>query len=427
MLVIISDLHFTDGTTSNWAGSKDLFNVNPDAFKLFFAKISNIVARRGTIRKVTVLYNGDIFDPLRTQEWFNINHNDHPWSIPVNREKVHKKCLEILHKIVEHNEEALLWLSGAHNDFNSVWKADSDIERVYIPGNHDRMINLYKPCRELVHQNLLGRRNSRRFNNLYVAQGHQTLAMHGHESDPFNCEYHENGDPNYALVPIGDPMTTMLFVRLGYEAQGLSIPEEAKRGLREVDNVRPALSVIRYVQDVIKDYKIASKVEPMMEKVVSEFEALPFYRQWQKRHDRWNVGYDEADKLQIALRALKLLGASVPAGVLERLAALVRDEACQNWAKRNLERVLGRDMRHCVLGHTHEPLHCPLFVDEDRNMEKHYLNSGTFRATYAQTFDKQSFLRHQRMSFVIIYGPNEFSRGDEIPAYEMWSGLRMHH
>jgi len=219
----------------------------------------------------------------------------------------------------------------------------------------------------------------------------------------------------------------MLFVRLGYEAQGLSIPEEAKRGFREVDNVRPALSVVRYVQDVIKDYKIASKVEPMMEKVVSEFEALPFYRQWQKRHDRWNVGYDEADKLQVALRALKLLGASVPAGVLERLAALVRDEACQNWAKRNLERVLGRDMRHCVLGHTHEPLHCPLFVDEDRNMEKHYLNSGTFRATYAQTFDKQSFLRHQRMSFVIIYGPNEFSRGDEIPAYEMWSGLRMHH
>ena len=46
MLVIISDLHFTDGTTSNWLGDKDLFNIDPKAFKLFFGKISNIIARR---------------------------------------------------------------------------------------------------------------------------------------------------------------------------------------------------------------------------------------------------------------------------------------------------------------------------------------------------------------------------------------------
>ncbi|UCE53458.1 MAG: hypothetical protein JSV31_30165, partial [Desulfobacterales bacterium] len=49
MLVIISDLHFTDGTTSNWIRKKDLFNINPDAFKLLVGKISNIIVRRKSI------------------------------------------------------------------------------------------------------------------------------------------------------------------------------------------------------------------------------------------------------------------------------------------------------------------------------------------------------------------------------------------
>ena len=61
MLVIISDLHLTDGTTSNWSKGKDLFNIPPKAFRLFFSKISNIVERRKNIENVTFIYNGDIF------------------------------------------------------------------------------------------------------------------------------------------------------------------------------------------------------------------------------------------------------------------------------------------------------------------------------------------------------------------------------
>jgi hypothetical protein len=78
------------------------------------------------------------------------------------------------------------------------------------------------------------------------------------------------------------------------------------------------------------------------------------------------------------------------------------------------------------MGHTHEPVHTPLYVDQKRNIQKHYLNTGTFRTTFSQTFDRQNFLRFQRMSFAIIYGPNEFQPHEETPVYELWSGLRMH-
>ena len=96
-------------------------------------------------------------------------------------------------------------------------------------------------------------------------------------------------------------------------------------------------------------------------------------------------------------------------------------------AKRELENRADGKLRYCVFGHTHEPLHVPLYLDRERDLEKHYLNSGTFRTTFTQTFDMQDFLRFQRMSFVVIYGPGEYREDEARPMYELWGGLRMHH
>ena len=432
MLVIISDLHFTDGTTSNWVKGKDTFNIKPGAFKLLLSKISDIIEnKKDLIQKVCFIYNGDIFDPLRSYKWFDADEDEQPWSMPLDKNKLYAKCGKIVKKIIddhEANREALSWLSGKHDEFNEVWKVDSKIDRVYIPGNHDRILNLDPDCRKMVRECLLDQSGSKVFENKYFDPDfHQTLVMHGHESDAFNCEFDKNGNPKYAAVPIGDPMTTMLFASLGYEAEKLRIPKEAKTRFRELDNVRPALSSIHYIKDIIQDFGIGKKVNDMVQDVVRNFEGLPFVEAWLKEHDKWNIGFDEADKLQVALRAIKLLGTAVPAGLLEKLAALVSSESCQELAKRHLERSLGQDIRYCVFGHTHEPIHIPLFVDKNRNIEKHYLNSGTFRITFTRTFDKEDFLRFQRMSFVIIYGPGEFKKGEDSPVYEMWTGLRMRH
>ena len=427
MLVIISDLHFTDGTTSNKAGQKDLFNISPEAFRLFYAKIANIVERRQElIKKVTFVYNGDIFDPLRTYVWFNVPQNQRPWSVPLVSSDVRKTCNQILKSIITHNDEALAWLNGTHPDFENIWQVGQTIRRIYIPGNHDRIINLYEPCRRQVHQNLLNSSASQVFENKFADAKHQTLVMHGHEADAFNCEFDLSGNPQYKAVPIGDPMTTMLFALLGYRANFLPIPKEAKHRFRELDNVRPSLAAIRFIQNIISDFNISNPVASMIRRVVAEFEDLDFYRHWLQSHDRLNIGFDEADKLQLALGAIKLLGASVPSGLLEKLAALVRDDACQQLAQKMLAREAGGNLRYCVMGHTHEPVHTPLYVDQKRNIQKHYLNTGTFRTTFSQTFDRQNFLRFQRMSFAIIYGPNEFQPHEETPVYELWSGLRMH-
>jgi len=273
----------------------------------------------------------------------------------------------------------------------------------------------------------LGKPGKERFDTTYVDGVHKTIVMHGHEADPFNCEYDANGNPRYDAVPIGDPMTTALFAALGYRANYLAIPKEAKNRFREIDNIRPALNGVRYLQDIVNDFNIGGKVESMIQKVAAEFEALAFYQKWHKAHDRWHFGLDEADKLKYALQAIKLLGTSIPGGLLEKVAGIMGVDAGTKLAQRLLSRKPHKNLHHCVMGHTHETNRIPLSVDKTQHVARHYLNSGTFRTTWTQTFDGQSWVRSQRMSFVVIYGPNEFKPDIELPLYEMWSGLRMRH
>jgi hypothetical protein len=435
MLVVISDLHFTDGTTSNRAGGRDLFNVNPGAFRLFLSKIADTIERRRqkpgvAIKEVRFVYDGDIFDPLRTHLWFPINKKERPWSLPLNSAKVGKHAKDILTSILSNgdNAESLAWLSGKHPQFDEIWKVGAAIKRVYVPGNHDRILNLYPECRQLIHEHLLGRPGkTQRFRNTYLDQEHEALVMHGHEADSYNCEYGKNGEPRYDAVPIGDPMTTVLFSHMGRKAQSLAISKEAKERFNDIDNVRPTLSAIRYVQDIVKDYDIGEQVNRMVLDIVKEFKGLEYYREWNRKHDRFGLGYDEADKLQTALRAIEFLGTAVPAGLLEKLASLVGRDVYGQFAYARLKASEGTGLRYCILGHTHEPLHKPLFRQKKGNHEHHYLNTGTFRTTFAQTHDREDFLRLQRLSFVIIYGPREFSAKQKVPVYELWAGLRMHH
>jgi len=430
MLVVISDLHFTDGTTSNWKGQTDQFNVNPKAFQLLFGTVCSLVRRRDTkIDKVTFVYNGDIFDPLRTYEWFAIAEAHRPWAVPLNKRQTCAHSHAILQKIVAHNDEALRWLSGTHADFTKVWEADAEITRVYVPGNHDRLVNLYTPSRKLVRERLLGEPSpaaSAKFANQYSDTRHETVVMHGHEAHAYNCELDANNKPAYEAVPIGDPMTTMLFARLGYEmGEQPGIPAEAVARFRDLDNVRPQLAGLRYVQNIIADFHLGRKTDKLIKGVVDDFEQLPFYGQWRKQHDRW--GSDEADDLQHVLLAIRLLGTYMPAGALERVAAFFTSDSYEKWARKTLQAGSNSNMRYCVLGHTHEPLHVPLCVDRARGVEQHYFNCGTFRTTFSSTFDGQHFSRSQRMAFVVIYGPGEFDKNLDSPAYEMWSGLRLEH
>ena len=71
MLVILSDTHHSDGTTSS--------NPSPESFALLREAIVHR-ARDKRAREVHLLLLGDIFDLVRTDWWFTVAPETRPWN-----------------------------------------------------------------------------------------------------------------------------------------------------------------------------------------------------------------------------------------------------------------------------------------------------------------------------------------------------------
>ena len=84
MIIFISDLHFVDET----AGKQ---NIPTSAFELFLSNIKTHSEKtKNKDKEVKIVFLGDIFDFLRTEEWFKEKEEDRPWGS--NTEKMKKRA-----------------------------------------------------------------------------------------------------------------------------------------------------------------------------------------------------------------------------------------------------------------------------------------------------------------------------------------------
>jgi UDP-2,3-diacylglucosamine pyrophosphatase LpxH len=72
MLVVISDLHFVDGT----AGEQD---VPWQAFENVFLSDIAELADHNNAKEIKLLLLGDVIDLLRTRKWLETDTEDRPW------------------------------------------------------------------------------------------------------------------------------------------------------------------------------------------------------------------------------------------------------------------------------------------------------------------------------------------------------------
>src|SRR5512139_4133268 len=110
MLVIVSDLHLSDGTTG--------MRTPAGAFELFRARLEDMAydasrRRDGTYRPIEsfdILLLGDILDPLSTTRWTDEQKSEpgyaRPWSRPDDPAFV-DKVEKITDKIIQQNAEGL--------------------------------------------------------------------------------------------------------------------------------------------------------------------------------------------------------------------------------------------------------------------------------------------------------------------------------
>jgi UDP-2,3-diacylglucosamine pyrophosphatase LpxH len=361
--------------------------------------------------------------------WLGFPVDERPWG--TNESKVEAHAETIFDAIIGKNRETFDLLKG---NLKKEFNFPCEPERIYVPGNHDRLCNKYPKLRERVREELGITKPADRFDHFYQDVEYGVFARHGHEFDKFNYEgaltYNYE---DYMRVPIGDPITTELVSRLPWQIMQhdeiKNLPQtdqdNLKRNFQEIENVRPFSATVEWLlYQVKKNITLKEAIEDSVDEVIRAFNKLAFVKKWYDHHDKWTDIMDEADKIQFALFLLekfKIFSSEKIMPLIDKFKELFIKDDLMEAAPREYAHLDNR-IRYIVYGHTHDPLQAPIRIVEDpTGIKEHvYLNTGTWRGRYYKTKEGPGFINWKNLTYTVFYKKEE--RGTDFPAYETWSG-----
>lgn len=425
MIIFISDLHFVDETAGK-------HNIPTRAFEGVF---NDIKRYGGKPDEIKLVFLGDIFDLNRTTRWLEVNESERPWGdMDKKRDTIEGHALNILRDIISKNQKTFDIFRGKMMD---QFKYKAEPERIYIPGNHDRLCNLFPKLRREVRQCLGMGASDKPFPHIFDNEKYQVRARHGHEFDVMNFEGAASfGDPDYEQTPIGDLITTEIASRLPYtimkKVDEAGIPmtptekDALKRNLEEIENVRPYSVLFDWLFYQVSDKPtLKDAINEALQEIVRNFEELAYLGRWYKRHDKWNLfSSDEADRLQQAIRLFKMLNIESAEGLMKIYSkifgspdSLPMDNSDKGLIEKATEFLTHTSAyRYCVMGHTHNPLQVPVRITSG-GIEQVYINTGTWRKTYVKG-QAGGFVGLKKLTYTILYSKEE-SRDQR---FETWTG-----
>lgn len=452
MLVIVSDLHLTDGTSGE--------TIRAGAFRAFRERIRDLAydaswradGKYRPIQELHVVLLGDILDVIRSTKWL-MGKTPRPWDNP-QKQAFTKKIQSITNAILVHNQDSLAELKSLDDGKTitvppptrgggvaSVSRDPKAKERIpikvhihYMVGNHDWFYHLPGPAYNGIRQRVIdaiGLSNlpkkpfphdpfeSPVIESLY--EQHEVFARHGDIFDPFNYD----GDRNASSL--GDAIVVGLLNRFPTDVKtnfGGELPQDCLDGLKEIDNVRPLLIIPIWIDGLLRrtcsDPGQIKKIKDIWDNLADEFLNLPFVRS----HNSVFTLFDTFDKLEWALKFSK----GVSLHTASRLVNWIRkkmitsgDRFYQNAFTENAFK--NRTARYIVYGHTHHHETVPLDTSFlSRGLyEQMYMNSGTWRRVHelARLNPKdQEFVGYNVLTYLAFFKDDE-RRGRR---FESWSG-----
>ncbi|MBI4716322.1 MAG: hypothetical protein HY763_00800 [Planctomycetes bacterium] len=451
MLVLISDLHLTDGTSGE--------TIKAGAFKLFRERIRDLAydaswRRDGKYRPVgtvNLLLLGDILDVIRSTQWL-ADGATRPWT-RTDKPAFAEKVAAITDGILKANAESLAVLKGLQDpavmtipdagadgkpkvvgrDPAAAGRVPVAVKVHYLVGNHDWFYHLPGAKFDAIRRSIVDAiglchpanepfphdpAESAAISKLYA--GHRVFARHGDIYDPFN--YEDNRDAS----SLGDAIVVELlnrFPKAVHDSLGDDLSAACSDGLREIDNVRPLLLIPTWLAGLLHrhcaDSRQAGEIKRIWDGLVDEFVENAFVRE----HDR-RFWPDLVDELQAGLKLSK----GISMGGLGRLMSWWNERTgskAKSYSRYALtERAFkNRSARYIVYGHTHHHEIVPLdsSVDARGVFNQMYLNSGTWRRVHelaAVHPEEQEFLDHYVMTYFTFFDGDE--RGGQ--GFESWSG-----
>jgi len=453
MIILVSDIHMTDGT----AGA---INIPASAFTGTFTDMGRLACEAGA-NDVTLVYLGDIFDLIRTALWQNYPMADRPWgdqslkpvvdsSGQVLLPKSEAAAFEILNKVIEKSPDAFDIMGKDLTEFGF----PPNTKRVYVPGNHDRLCNMYPRLRERVCDVLRLQHNpAQPFPHFFADTEHRSFARHGHEWDVYNFEAQSifNGtewfvplDSDYSETPIGDVIAAeiaSLLPKLVLDRlPGLDpkVKNVLQRRLMDMFDVRPMAGMIPYLAYQVRDFNdptITNAVNSGAREVVERFNSMDFVNRWIHKHSAFLDPMSDGEKIKLLIRTLELITVTAIQPLLQAADKLAgffpgdnfRGKAGEEFQRLDSARSPYKDaMLYVLYGHTHDPDTEAISVlgKGESQAGRVYLNTGMWRPSHSVGLT-DGYVSWKNLTYSVIYHPNEnASRQGKagFPAFETWTG-----
>ncbi|MDT8306644.1 MAG: metallophosphoesterase [Anaerolineae bacterium] len=443
MLVIISDLHLTDGTTGTTIGASAFedFRVRLRELAMDASHRANGVYR--PIESFDLVLLGDVFDLIRTTLWNDEGAAVRPWE---HREKpghFADKIAEVTAAILGRNQGALAALRAcSQGKAITVPVAPGAAEQVpvpvrihYVVGNHDWYYHLpgaaFDAIRATVNE-AIGLANgpgpyphapeeSERLMEVY--RRHRIYARHGDIFDPFNYIEAKGRD----AATLGDALVVDLINRFPHllRQRMTDLPPEFVDGLDELANVRPSLLVPVWVDSLLSSSDLTRAQNHAVKRIWNEladrFTELPFVR----AHDK-PLLLDEVDGLEATLK----LSARFSFRDIARIATFVQKRFWKggfSYARHALKEPAFKNgtADHIVYGHTHHYEVVPLHrrYDGQHEVSQICFNSGTWHVIHERTLKSDSLMTPQFTHFHVMTYIAFFAEDERSGRrFETWSG-----
>lgn len=443
MLVIISDLHLTDGSTCE--------TINAGAFRQFVKTLSDQVeaacwrVRPGTsegvfepLERVDVLLLGDILDVMRSDQW--LTDAARPWDNLENSQQndaLADKVAAITSGILTHNAASLDFFRNLRGKLPIISSKDGapysiPIAFHYLVGNHDWFYHLSGPKWDAIRariKNAIGLANNPAevFPHLLtenatiaaLCEQHRVHVQHGDIFDTVNYQPSKGRNAS----SLGDAIVIEIlngFPERVRSELDLGANDPLYRAFKEADNIRPLLALPDYFTMAAHHFgnrKQQKKIQQLWSEASDPFLDLPFVHSLDKP---WE--FDTVDALQILFAAQKNIPMAVQGQLARFIEKFMKPETYSQQAAAEESIRSGRS-DFVVYGHTHRAEMVPLAVREDDN-EVHqqvYINTGTWRRVHEQTQQNITdfpFVHFHVMTYAFFYkGDERFGR-----RFEMWQG-----
>ena len=443
MLVIISDLHLTDGTSGE--------TIRPGAFREFRESLRELAYDASwrsdkeyvPIDGIDLVLLGDILDVIRSTRWCSAPPEVRPWGNQ-NDPRFAEMVGRVTEDVIRNNQESLHILKSLHDpqilslppSAEGDGVATDSVNRLPVParihylvGNHDWFFHLkgtaYDAIRKMIVE-AIGLENfpsipfphepfeSQVLEKIY--RDHRVFARHGDIFDPSNFEHSRDASS------LGDAIVVELLDKFGVvvrERLGGRLPDQCAAGLKEIDNVRPLSIIPIWVDGLLSNTctpALAEEIKHIWNELVHEFLELDFVKTRPFGSSlRVKLGFEISSELPMSGLSdiAGWFGSKFGGGRAESFYPYAMHEKSftDGWAK------------FIVYGHTHHYEIVPLrTLFQDNSLTSQiYINSGTWRAVHelARLHPSQkNFIGYHVMSSLAFF------KGDERKgkAFETWTG-----